>query len=128
MEPHFNKITKYGYDKIASEIRDLENSRPAKLKIWQMPGHSGTSRKMPSIVLPKESFVIWKADSGSYVRSFNMRRFTPLPTTIQSKLVKRSPLNLWMIIPRTLMKSLEPRKLILIIIRFQLPHQLAPHY
>ena len=32
MEPHFNKITKYGYDKIASEIRDLENSRPAKIK------------------------------------------------------------------------------------------------
>lgn len=32
MEPHFNKITKYGYEKIKAEIRDLENSRPAKIK------------------------------------------------------------------------------------------------
>ncbi|MEY2349700.1 transcription elongation factor GreA [Lentilactobacillus buchneri] len=32
MEPHFNKITKFGYEQIESEIRELENSRPAKIK------------------------------------------------------------------------------------------------
>ncbi|GAF36987.1 transcription elongation factor GreA [Lentilactobacillus farraginis] len=32
MEPHFNKITKAGYQKIKDEINALENSRPAKIK------------------------------------------------------------------------------------------------
>lgn len=32
MEPHFNKITKFGYDQIESEIRGLEDARPAKIK------------------------------------------------------------------------------------------------
>ncbi len=32
MDPHFNQITKSGYEKIEAEIRDLEDSRPAKIK------------------------------------------------------------------------------------------------
>lgn len=33
MDPHFNKITKAGYQKIQKEIDQLENSRPTKIKI-----------------------------------------------------------------------------------------------
>ncbi|EEI72028.1 transcription elongation factor GreA [Lentilactobacillus hilgardii] len=32
MEPHFNKITKAGYQKIKDEINQLENDRPIKIK------------------------------------------------------------------------------------------------
>lgn len=33
MAVHFNKITKAGYEKIKTEIRDLEDSRPRRIKI-----------------------------------------------------------------------------------------------
>ncbi|MBU9788719.1 transcription elongation factor GreA [Lentilactobacillus sp. G22-6] len=33
MDEHFNKITKAGYEHIKSEIRDLEEARPNKIKI-----------------------------------------------------------------------------------------------
>jgi transcription elongation factor GreA len=32
LEPHFNKITKAGYQKIKDEINQLENDRPIKIK------------------------------------------------------------------------------------------------